>query len=370
MTRTGRIIVGVSGGVDSSVAALLLKRSGADTAGMFMKNWEDDEETTGVCPAEQDARDAEAVCNHLGIPFHTRNFAAEYWDGVFATFLAEYRAGRTPSPDVLCNREIKFKTFIEHAEDLGADKIATGHYAQIEAVDGRFRLLRGADPNKDQSYFLHLIGQNALSRTLFPIGHLPKPEVRRIAESAGLPTFAKKDSTGICFIGERRFREFLSRYLAAQPGAIETADGQCIGQHQGVCYYTIGQREGLGIGGVRGFPEAPWFVVGKDLDRNVLIAVQGTAHPLLFSTRLHAHAPNWISGTAPDRTFRCVAKTRYRQPDQDCAVEIANDGTLTVQFEQPQRAVTPGQSVVFYRAQECLGGAVIAATDAVYGGLA
>ena len=366
---SGRIIVGVSGGVDSSVTALLLKQSGADVAGMFMKNWEDDD-TLGICPAEQDARDAEAVCRQVGIPFHTRNFAAEYWDGVFETFLAEYRAGRTPNPDVLCNREIKFKTFLEHADDLGADKIATGHYAQVDETAGRFRLLRGADANKDQSYFLHLIGQAALSRTLFPIGHLPKPEVRRIAREAGLPTFAKKDSTGICFIGERRFREFLSRYLAARPGDIETPEGLRIGQHQGVCYYTIGQREGLGIGGVRGFPEAPWFVVGKDLARNVLIAVQGTDHPLLFSTRLTAHTPNWIAGDAPAATFRCTAKTRYRQPDQDCSVELRDDGTLAVQFDQPQRAVTPGQSVVFYRDEECLGGAVIAATDAAYGGLA
>jgi tRNA-specific 2-thiouridylase len=364
-----RIIVGMSGGVDSSVTALVLKRDGRDMAGMFMKNWEDDD-ASGVCPAEQDARDAEAVCRQIGIPFHTRNFAAEYWDGVFETFVAEYRAGRTPNPDVLCNREIKFKTFLEHAEDLGAGKIATGHYAQVDEQDGRFRLLRGADANKDQSYFLHLIGQAALSRTLFPIGHLPKPEVRRIAQAARLPTFAKKDSTGICFIGERRFREFLSRYLAAQPGHIETPEGQRIGQHPGVCYYTIGQREGLGIGGVRGFPEAAWFVAGKDLGRNVLIAVQGTDHPLLFSTRLSAHASHWIAGSAPATSFRCTAKTRYRQPDQDCIVEPHADGRLTVHFDQPQRAVTPGQSVVFYHGEECLGGALIDATDAAYGGLA
>lgn len=365
----GRIMVGVSGGVDSSLSAWLLKQEGADVAGMFMKNWEDDD-SSGVCPAEQDARDAEAVCQHVGIAFHARNFAAEYWDGVFEHFLAEYRAGRTPNPDVLCNREIKFKTFIEHAEDLGADRIATGHYAQVDAIDGRYRLLRGADPNKDQSYFLHLIGQEALARTVFPIGHLPKHEVRRLAQSAGLPNFARKDSTGICFIGERRFREFLSRYLAAQPGEIETPDGQCIGQHQGVCYHTIGQREGLGIGGVRGFPEAPWFVVGKDLERNVLIAVQGTDHPMLFSKQLSAHAPHWIAGEAPSASFRCTAKTRYRQPDQDCLVSVSDQGTLAVQFDQPQRAVTPGQSVVFYDGEACLGGAVIAATDATFGGLA
>ena len=364
-----RIIVGVSGGVDSSLSALLLARSGHDVAGMFMKNWEDDD-AAGQCPAEQDARDAEAVCAAIGIPFHTRNFAAEYWDGVFENFLAEYRAGRTPNPDVLCNREIKFKTFIEHAEDLGALRIATGHYAQVDEIDGQFRLLRGADDNKDQSYFLHLIGQAALSRTLFPIGHLPKPEVRKLAESGQLPTFAKKDSTGICFIGERRFREFLARYLAAQPGVIETPEGKRIGQHQGVCFYTIGQREGLGIGGVRGFPEAPWFVVGKDIARNVLIAVQGTDHPLLFSTRLTAHAPGFVSGHAPASTFSCTAKTRYRQPDQHCDVQIEPDGSLVVQFDAAQRAVTPGQSVVFYDGAVCLGGAVIAATNAAYGGLA
>jgi tRNA-uridine 2-sulfurtransferase len=362
------VIVGVSGGVDSSVSALLLKQAGVPVAGMFMKNWEDDDDS-GVCPAEQDARDAEAVCAVLGLKFHARNFAAEYWDGVFETFLAEYRAGRTPNPDVLCNREIKFKTFVEHAQDLGAGQIATGHYAQVDERDGRFRLLRGADDNKDQSYFLHLIGQEALSRTRFPIGHLPKPEVRRLAAEAGLPTFAKKDSTGICFIGERRFREFLSRYVAAQPGDIETPEGQVIGRHQGVCYYTIGQREGLGIGGVRGFPEAPWFVVGKDVARNVLVAVQGTSHPLLFSQRLQAHSASWISGDDPDAMFRCTAKTRYRQPDQDCRVQRLGDGRLEVVFDQPQRAVTPGQSVVFYAGEACLGGAVIAATDAVYGGL-
>ena len=364
-----RIIVGVSGGVDSSVSALLLARAGADVAGMFMKNWEDDDDS-GTCPAEQDALDAAAVCAAIGIPLHTRNFAAEYWDGVFETFLAEYRAGRTPNPDVLCNREIKFKTFIEHAEDLGATTIATGHYAQVDERDGAYRLLRGADGNKDQSYFLHLLGQAALSRTRFPIGHLPKPEVRQLAQAAGLPTFAKKDSTGICFIGERRFRDFLSRYLAAQPGAIETPEGQRIGDHQGVCYYTIGQREGLGIGGVRGFVEAPWFVVGKDIARNVLIAVQGTNHPLLFSTRLTAHVPSFVAGQAPARTFRCTAKTRYRQPDQNCTVSLEEDGGATVHFDAPQRAVTPGQSVVFYDGAVCLGGAVIAATDAAYGGLA
>jgi tRNA-uridine 2-sulfurtransferase len=361
------IMVGVSGGVDSSVAALLLARDGHPVAGMFMKNWEE-EDPDGVCPAEADARDAEAVCNKLGIAFHARNFASEYWDGVFQHFLDEYQAGRTPNPDVLCNREIKFKTFIEHAEDLGAGRIATGHYARTDCIDGRHRLLRGRDDNKDQSYFLHAIGQQALSRTLFPVGELPKPEVRRIAAEAGFATAAKKDSTGICFIGERRFREFLARFVAAQPGDIETPEGMRLGSHGGVCFYTIGQREGLGIGGRRDAGPEPWFVAGKDLARNVLIAVQGTDHPLLMSQRLQAHSPTWVCGQAPAAEFRCVAKTRYRQPDQDCTVQVRADGRLLVEFDLPQRAVTPGQSVVFYLGDECLGGAVIECTDAVYGG--
>lgn len=360
-------MVGVSGGVDSSVAALLLATTGHSVAGMFMKNWEE-EDPLGQCPAEQDAQDAQAVCERLGIAFHARNFASEYWDGVFQHFVDEYKAGRTPNPDVLCNREIKFKTFIEHAEDLGCDRIATGHYARTDCVGGRYRLLRGRDDNKDQSYFLHAIGQSALSRTLFPVGELPKPEVRRLAAQAGFVTAAKKDSTGICFIGERRFREFLSRFVAAQPGDIESPDGVRLGTHGGVCFYTIGQREGLGIGGRRDAGPEPWFVAGKDLARNVLIAVQGTDHRLLMSQRLQAHSANWISGTSAAASFRCTAKTRYRQPDQDCLVQILEDGRLLVHFDEVQRAVTPGQSVVFYQGEECLGGAVIECTDAVYGG--
>lgn len=361
------IAVGVSGGVDSSVAALLLKQSGASVAGMFMKNWEEDD-PSGVCPAEADAADAANICEMLGIPFYTRNFAAEYWDGVFALFLSEYKIGRTPNPDILCNREIKFKTFLEHAEDIGAERIATGHYARVREVNGRHQLLRGRDDNKDQSYFLHAISQTALARTLFPVGELPKPEVRRIAAEAGLITAAKKDSTGICFIGERRFREFLGRFIPAQPGDIESIGGQVVGRHSGVCYYTIGQREGLGIGGRRDARPEPWFVVGKDVARNVLIVDQGES-PDLFSSQLIAHTPTFIAGAPPATTFDCVAKTRYRQPDQACQVRVHDDGRLSVQFAERQRAVTPGQSVVFYDGEVCLGGAIIDATDARYGGL-
>ena len=361
------VMVGVSGGVDSSVAAWLLAEQGQPIAGMFMKNWEEDD-PDGTCPAEQDARDAEAVCARIGIPFHARNFAAEYWDGVFQHFIDEYQAGRTPNPDVLCNREIKFKTFIEHAEDLGATKIATGHYARVDQVDGRYRLLRGRDDNKDQSYFLHAIGQAALSHTLFPVGELPKPEVRRIAAEAGFLTADKKDSTGICFIGERRFREFLGRFVPAQPGVIETAEGKAIGNHGGVCFYTMGQRDGLGIGGRSDAGPEPWYVVGKDMQRNVLIVAQGTAHPLLYSNKLRASSTTWVSGSVPAADFRCVAKTRYRQPDQACTVSQLPDGRIEVCFDDAQRAVTPGQSVVFYMGEECLGGAVIECTDAVHGG--
>lgn len=362
-----RIMVGVSGGVDSSVAALLLKQQHFDVAGMFMKNWEEDD-PAGICPAAQDAADAEQVCQRLGIAFHARNFAAEYWDGVFQHFITEYQAGRTPNPDVLCNREIKFKTFIEHAADLGAEQIATGHYARSDCIDGRYRLLRALDDNKDQSYFLHAISQQALAHTRFPIGHLRKPEVRQIAAAADLETAAKKDSTGICFIGERRFREFLGRYVETATGVIETPEGVVIGEHSGISFYTIGQREGLGIGGRRDAGPEAWYVVGKDCARNVLIAVQGGEHPLLYSQRLKALAACWVAGGAPAQSFRCTAKTRYRQPDQECTVNLHADDALQVDFDLPQRAVTPGQSVVFYRDQECLGGAVIETTDAVYGG--
>ena len=360
--RAARIIVGVSGGVDSSVAALLLQRQGEAIAGLFMQNW--DEDGSGDCRAEDDRRDALAVCGRLGIPFHARNFAKEYWLGVFEHFLAEYRAGRTPNPDVLCNREIKFKTFLDEARALGAEKIATGHYAQVARRNDTWTLLRGADQDKDQSYFLHQLGQEQLAATLFPIGHLPKREVRRLAAEAGLPTAQKKDSTGICFIGERDFREFLGQYLPARSGEIRTVEGLTVGQHEGVFYYTLGQREGLHIGGVKGRPAAPWFVVGKDVNSNRLYVDQGGDSPWLRSRRLESEIAHWIAGKPPAGEFVCTAKTRYRQADEACRVRLREDGGVDVDFASPQRAVTPGQSVVFYDGEECLGGAVIASTDA------
>ena len=356
-----RIIVGMSGGVDSSVAAWLLRERGESLAGLFMQNW--DEDTGGECRAEEDRRDALKVCGQLGLPFIARNFAADYWSGVFETFLAEYRAGRTPNPDVLCNREIKFKTFLDEATALGAEKIATGHYARVDQIDGRWRLLRGLDRSKDQSYFLHQLGQAQLARTLFPVGELPKAEVRAIAARLGLATAKKKDSTGICFIGERDFREFLAQYIAITPGEIVDADGRGLGRHDGIAFYTLGQREGLGIGGVRGRPDAPWFVVGKDAARNQLVVEQGDT-PLLLSSALRSEAVHWIAGRAPRFPLRCEAQVRYRQPPQRCTVTPRDDGGVDVRFDEPQRAVTPGQSLVLYRGAECLGGAVIAATDA------
>jgi len=367
MNAARHIMVGVSGGVDSSVAALLLAQAGYGVSGLFMQNWEEDERF-GECHAERDRTDAVRVCAKLGIPFHARNFAAEYWDRVFEHFLAEYRAGRTPNPDVLCNREIKFKTFLEHAQALGAEKIATGHYARTDERDGAHRLLRGRDANKDQSYFLYTLGQQQLARTLFPVGDLPKPEVRRLACDAGLATHDKKDSTGICFIGERDFRAFLGQYLPARRGEMRTPDGKTLGEHDGVMYYTLGQREGLGIGGRRDTSGEPWYVVGKDVARNVLIVAQGNATPWLASTQLRAGELSWVLGAAPAREFVCTAKTRYRQADQPCRVALRDDGCL-VTFETPQRAVTPGQSVVFYDGEQCLGGGVIEATDAPFGGL-
>lgn len=364
-----RVIVGMSGGVDSSVAALLLQRQGESIAGLFMQNWNDDPAQgvapeAGGCRAEDDRRDALGICGRLGIAFHARNFAAAYWSGVFEHFLAEYRAGRTPNPDVLCNREIKFKTFLDEARALGAEKIATGHYAQVAQRDGRWALLRGADAGKDQSYFLHQLGQDALSATLFPVGHLPKGEVRRLAQEAGLPTAAKKDSTGICFIGERDFREFLGQYLPAQPGEIRSVDGQAVGEHAGAWYYTLGQREGLQVGGVRGRPAAPWYVVAKDVASNVVYVDQGAESPWLMSRQLHTETVHWISGEPPAPGLRVTAKTRYRQDDQACDVQVGDGGELSVHFQVPQRAVTPGQSLVLYLGDQCLGGAVIADTDA------
>ena len=361
------VMVGVSGGVDSSVAALLLQQSGQRIAGLFMQNWDDD--GSGECRAEDDRRDAVAVCGQLGIPFFARNFAQEYWSGVFEHFLAEYRAGRTPNPDVLCNREIKFRTFLDEAHALGAERIATGHYARVTERDGLFRLLRAHDANKDQTYFLHALGQEALTSTLFPIGELPKAQVREIAQEAGFSVHGKKDSTGICFIGERDFREFLGRYIPAQPGPIIDMEGEILGEHAGVFYYTLGQREGLHLGGVKGRAQAPWFVVGKEVSGNILYVDQGHNSPYLLSHKLRASQASFTAGAAPATQFACTAKTRYRQTDEPCQVVMQADGQLEVEFASPQRAVTPGQSVVFYNGEECLGGAVIDATDAPAGGL-
>lgn len=360
MKQNEKIIVGLSGGVDSSVSALLLKPHYADLEGLFMKNWEEDD-TDAYCAAADDVKDAQSICDSIGIKLNTVNFSIEYWDGVFERFLQEYAEGLTPNPDILCNREIKFKAFLDHATDLGADKIATGHYARVAEKDGVFQLLRGVDTNKDQSYFLYTLGQKALSRTLFPVGELPKSEVRRLAESAGLITHDKKDSTGICFIGERPFREFLSQYIPAQKGEIQTPEGLQIGEHTGAMYYTLGQRQGLGIGGVKNASEDPWFVVAKDIKNNIVVAAQGHDHPLLFSQTLEAEEMHWVAGSAPDQHFSCMAKTRYRQADQACDVTVSEKG-VAVHFADPQRAVTPGQSVVFYQDDVCLGGGVIKRT--------
>ena len=357
-TRRSRVIVGMSGGVDSSVAAALLLRQGYEVEGLFMKNWEEDDDSE-YCTAEKDLADARAVCGILDIHLHEANFAAEYWDEVFRHFLAEYRQGRTPNPDVLCNREIKFKAFLEYAIELGAELIATGHYARrVEHADEVW-LCKGVDGNKDQSYFLCEVGEACIRRCLFPLGDLTKPEVRAIATELALPTRDKKDSTGICFIGERRFRDFLQRYLPAQPGPILTPDGDEIGRHQGLMYYTVGQRQGLGIGGLRDYPEAPWYVLRKDLANNALYAVQGVDHADLRSGGLIAPVPAWINTVSPGLPGRFAAKTRYRQQDIACEVEKYGHNSLRVVFDEPQRAVTPGQYVVFYNRDRCLGGSPI-----------
>lgn len=361
LKNNSSIYVGMSGGVDSSVAALLLKQQGFAVHGLFMKNWEGDDRDD-YCAAEEDLSDAQKVCDALGIDLKGVNFSDQYWDRVFQYFLDEYSAGRTPNPDILCNREIKFKAFLDHAIGLGADYIATGHYARVECKDGRYRLLKGRDAGKDQSYFLYTLGQPQLSRSLFPVGELEKNEVRRIAEQHQLVTYDKKDSTGICFIGERNFREFLSRYLPAQPGEIQTPEGLVIGHHSGLMYYTLGQRQGLGIGGVPGASDDPWYVVSKDMERNVLIAAQGHNHPLLFSQSLQASQLSWVDGAGPVAPYHCRAKTRYRQSDQACTITRMEIGQCEVVFEEPQRAVTPGQSVVFYDDEVCLGGGVIEST--------
>ena len=359
--ETQKVIVGMSGGVDSSVSALLLLQQGYEVEGLFMKNWDEDDGTE-YCTAKEDLADAEAVCEKLGIKLHTANFASEYWDNVFEHFLAEYKAGRTPNPDILCNREIKFKVFLDYAEMLGADKIATGHYVRQGVRGGRPRLLKGVDSNKDQSYFLHAVPEAAIARTLFPVGELEKPVVRALAEQHDLITAKKKDSTGICFIGERRFRDFLQQYLPAQPGNIETPEGDVIGKHMGLMYYTLGQRQGLGIGGLANYSEDPWYVAAKDLERNVLIVVQGKHHPLLFTNALATEAMDWVAGEPPAAQGRYTAKTRYRQSDCPCEIHALPDGTVEVVFDDPQWAVTPGQSLVLYDGEICLGGGVIRAT--------
>ncbi|MFO1225640.1 tRNA 2-thiouridine(34) synthase MnmA [Roseateles sp.] len=364
MSSKHRVVVGLSGGVDSAVTAHLLKQQGHEVVGIFMKNWEDDDDDE-YCSSRQDFLDAASVADVLGIEIEHVNFAAEYKDRVFESFLHEYQAGRTPNPDVLCNAEIKFKAFLDHAMRLGAEKIATGHYARVREESGSFQLLKGLDPLKDQSYFLHRLTQAQLSKAMFPVGDLLKTEVRRIAAEIGLPNAKKKDSTGICFIGERPFREFLNRYLSHQPGPIKDERGRKLGEHVGLSFYTLGQRQGLGIGGVKekgsprgGGEHEPWFVAAKDLEKNTLIVVQGHDHPLLLSPALVADDLSWIAGPAPqDGAY--AAKTRYRQADAPCALAM-REGRLQLHFPQPQWAVTPGQSAVVYDGEVCLGGGVIA----------
>jgi tRNA-specific 2-thiouridylase len=353
-----RVMVGMSGGVDSSVTALLLQQQGYQVEGLFMKNWDEDDGTE-YCSAKADLADAQRVCDTLGIKLHTANFAAEYWDNVFEYFLEEYKAGRTPNPDILCNREIKFKVFIDYAQVLGADMIATGHYVRRADINGETQLLKGCDNNKDQSYFLHAVGGEQLGKTLFPVGELEKPEVRKLAEQHDLITHNKKDSTGICFIGERRFKDFLEQYLPAQEGEIVTDKGQIIGKHMGLMYHTMGQRQGLGIGGVKNAPDAPWYVVDKDLSTNQLIVVQGDKHPRLYHSSLVATDMHWINTPPTGTSLRCNAKIRYRQADQACTVTLLENNAISVIFDEPQRAVAPGQSIVLYVGEQCLGGAVI-----------
>lgn len=346
----------MSGGVDSSVSAYLLKEQGYQVVGLFMKNWEEDDDTE-YCSASADLADAQAVCDKLGIELYTINFAAEYWDNVFEHFLSEYKAGRTPNPDILCNKEIKFKAFLEYAaEDLGADYIATGHYVRRRDINGKSQLLRGVDNNKDQSYFLYTLSHEQIAQSLFPVGEMEKPEVRKIAEKLELATAKKKDSTGICFIGERKFTDFLSRYLPAKPGPIITVDGETIGEHQGLMYHTLGQRKGLGIGGTKDGGDDPWYVVDKDVENNILVVAQGHEHPRLMSVGLIAQQLHWVSREPMTGAFRCTVKTRYRQPDIACTVTPLSEDKIEVRFDYPVAAVTPGQSAVFYQDEVCLGG--------------
>jgi tRNA-uridine 2-sulfurtransferase len=358
-TTQSTVIVGISGGVDSAVAAVLLLEQGYTVQGLHMTNWDEDD---AYCESARDFQDARQVCAELGIPLHHVNFAREYRDKVFAHFLDECRRGRTPNPDVACNRQIKFGDCYDYAVRLGADYVATGHYARIQQSPDRPCLLKGIDPGKDQSYFLHAVRPETLSRVLFPLGELHKAEVREIANRRGLPNFARRDSTGICFIGERPFRQFLQGYIPAQPGRIETPDGQVVGCHDGLAFYTIGQRQGLGIGGMQNFAAAPWFVAEKDIARNVLIAVQGQDHPLLWSAGLKTEEVTWLR-QPENRQFQCSVKTRYRQPDIPCDVELDAGGSARVLFQAPVWAVTPGQYAVFYAGDECLGGAVIGSRE-------
>ncbi|MBH5317092.1 tRNA 2-thiouridine(34) synthase MnmA [Paenibacillus sp. GSMTC-2017] len=355
-----RVVVGMSGGVDSSVTALLLKQQGYDVIGIFMKNWDDTDEF-GHCTAEEDSEDVRRVCDQIGIPYYTVNFERQYFDKVFTYFLDEYKRGRTPNPDVMCNREIKFGDFLNKALELDADYLATGHYARVERdEDGTTRLLRGIDTNKDQTYFLSALNQTQLAKAMFPIGHLPKPEVRRIAEEAGLYTAKKKDSTGVCFIGERNFKEFLSGFLPAKSGdMVDIRTGEKKARHDGLMYYTLGQRQGLGIGGSGTGSGEPWFVADKDLENNILYVVQGETHHSLYSESLIASGMNWIVPREIGETFRCHAKFRYRQPDQGVTVTIQSDGGADIVFDKPQKAVTPGQAVVLYDGEVCLGGGTI-----------
>ena len=354
-----RVVVGMSGGVDSSVSAWLLKQQGHEVVGLFMKNWEDDDDSE-YCSSRQDWLDAVSVADLIGIDIEAVNFATEYKDRVFAEFLREYAAGRTPNPDVLCNAEIKFKAFLDHAMRLGAERIATGHYARVRETDAGWQLLRGLDPTKDQSYFLHRLNQAQLARTLFPVGELPKTEVRRIAAAIGLPNARKKDSTGICFIGERPFREFLNRYLPTRPGPMKTPDGRVVGEHIGLAFYTLGQRRGIGLGGSRDGSGQPWFVARKEVASNTLYVAQGHDHPWLLTRTLRADAASWVAGGAPEAARDYGAKTRYRQADSACRIEPATsaDG-FALSFAQPQWAVTPGQSAVLYDGDVCLGGGII-----------
>lgn len=359
MNTSPKVVVGMSGGVDSSVSAYLLQQQGYQVVGLFMKNWEEDD-TDEYCSAAVDLADAQAVCDKLNIKLYTINFAAEYWDNVFEHFLSEYKAGRTPNPDILCNKEIKFKAFLEYAaQDLGADYIATGHYVRKRTTGDKVELLRGVDNNKDQSYFLYTLSKDQVRQSLFPVGELEKPQVRKIAEQLGLATASKKDSTGICFIGERKFSDFLARYLPAQAGAIRTVDGQVIGKHQGLMYHTLGQRKGLGIGGLKQADDTPWYVVDKDIKNNELIVAQGHDHPALFSDGLIAQQLHWVDRKAVTKPFTCTVKTRYRQQDIQCQVNPISEDKIEVIFAHPVAAVTPGQSAVFYQDEVCLGGGII-----------